>query len=98
MLPPEVLRLMQPVVLGALEREGYHLDDESHRETLPELLGPETWSLLMAEPPPWRPWYYMKRPSERRVADLVHRVLDDLDGLAGDAPGISPEPDSQQAP
>lgn len=91
-VPPEALRLLQPLIRVALEREGLDPGDEAHRETARALLSPLTWAVLTSEPLRGPPWYRTRRRAERQVADVVHRVFDDLDRLAAGGGDSQPIP------
>jgi len=78
-MPPEVLRLLQPLIRFALERQGLDLRSEAHRSAARRLLSPLTWAVLEAEP--LRQPYGLRTlwPNRRQVAASVHAVLDDLE-------------------
>ena len=81
-LPPETLRLLQPLIRVALEREGHSATSEHALNRL----SPVTRSVLDIDPRRHQPWYRTRRPDEREVAEAVHAVLDDLDRLRTDHP------------
>lgn len=76
-LPPETLRLLQPLISVALEREGLG-------RIRPSSL---TRAVLTTAPLPRSGWIRTSRPDVRQVAALVHAVLDDLDSLSTDRRG-----------
>jgi hypothetical protein len=80
-LPIETLRLLKPLIEVALVRAGMDPADEGQRRSARPVLAPLTWAVLESEPwkPPKRAW--AARADERQVADLVLRVLDDLERL-----------------
>lgn len=80
-VPPEVLRLLKPLIVAALERQGLDLDDEAQLESARDLLSAPTWAVLTADVLEWPSWFRTVRPDERAVADVVHGVLDDVDRL-----------------
>lgn len=82
-LPPGTLRLLQPLIRIALEREGVETSDESAIAAARSLVSPLTWAVLTTEPMARPGWIGTVRPAARRTADVVNRVLDDLDRLAG---------------
>lgn len=88
-LPPGALHLMKPLIRLALERENLDPEDEAHRPSARSRLSPLTWAVFTSDPSRRPHWLRTFRPDEREVADIVHAVLDDLDGLAsgGEPPG-----------
>jgi hypothetical protein len=80
-MPPQVLRLLKPPIRVALERMGLDPTDEAGRVSARTLLSPLTWAVftsdLRSAPDPFR----VRRPDERQVAEVVHRVLDELEAL-----------------
>lgn len=82
-LPPEALRLLQPLVNVALERAGIDTDDEQSAATTRGLVSPLTWAVHTTEVLERPGWTATVRPDARHAADVVHRVLDDLDRLNG---------------
>ena len=93
LMPAEALRLLRPLILLALERQGLDMDDECAVEAAPPLVAPMTWAILKSDPLPWPRWHQTRRPNERDVAEVVHTVLDDLDRLASGGGGRSPHAD-----
>jgi hypothetical protein len=81
-LPPDALRLLQPLIRVALERAGLDPDDEAGLESVRARLSPLTWAVLTSDPMTPPDWYRTRRPDPRRVAEVAHRVLDELDDLA----------------
>jgi hypothetical protein len=65
-LPPGALRLLQPLIRVALERE------PSRR------LSPLSRAILESNPLKRPTWIRTGRPDRRETASIVHRVLDDL--------------------
>lgn len=82
-VPPEALRLLRPLVHVALERAGVDMDDEQSLAAARALVSPLTWAVLTTEPLERPGWIATVQPNARHAADVVHRVLDDLDRLAG---------------
>lgn len=70
-LTPESIRLLQSLIRATLDREG--LDPTDH-----DRLTPLTRAVLVAKPIERRSWLATRRPAPERVADVVHRILDDL--------------------
>lgn len=79
-LPPEVLYLLRPLVEVAVARAGL---DPGDRKTAGRRLSPLCRAVLAADPSKRPPWYRLVRPDRRVVAGAAHRVLDELDRLAG---------------
>lgn len=93
-MPPQVLRLLQPLIRVALEREGLHPGNEPNAEAVRARLSPLAWAVWTTDPLQPPPLFGTRRPDERRVADAVHRVLDDIEALdaghhAHDNPGAT---------
>jgi hypothetical protein len=82
-LPPETVRLLQPLIRATLQREGLDPADRESRETARAMLSPLSYGVLMSDARKRPAWYRMLPPDERSTADVVRRVLDDLDRLAG---------------
>lgn len=80
-VPTDVLRLLKPLIGTALEREGLDPRDERHREAARARVSPLTWAVLTSTPLAEPRWFRTRRPDERTSAEVVHRVLDDLDRL-----------------
>lgn len=85
-MPPETLRLLQPLIRVALEREGLDHADVAARETARALLSPRTFAVLMSDARKRPPWFRMLPPDEAGTAEVVRHVLDDLDRLATSEP------------
>ncbi|HEX2167961.1 MAG TPA: hypothetical protein VHG09_12075 [Longimicrobiales bacterium] len=81
-LPPGTLRMLQPLIHVALEREGIETDDEAAIASARTLVSPLTWAVLTTEPMERPGWIRTMRPATRHTADVVHRVLNDLGRLA----------------
>lgn len=79
-LPLEVVRLLQPLIWYALEREGW-ARERTRREDLQAVLSPLTLAVLFADPRTIRSWLDTRRPNRNRVAAVVDAVLDELDAL-----------------
>lgn len=77
-LPPETVRLLQPLIRVALEREGLGCGKLARTS-----LSPLTLAVLAADPLQRPNWFRTHRPDGRQVAEIVHGVLDDLDRLSG---------------
>lgn len=92
-LPPDILRLLKPLIVEALELDPTH---EEPPESAREMVSPLTWAVLTTRPLKAPHWFRTVPPREREVAEVVHRVLDDLDRVAsgaGDpAQSIHPNP------
>lgn len=80
-IPPGTLRLLQPLIRGALVREGLDPDDRASIEAARASLAPATWALLRTEPLKHATRFRTLRPDPRAVARAVNDVLDDLDRL-----------------
>jgi hypothetical protein len=81
-LPPEAVRLLQPLIRAALEREGLDPADASCLASAGELLSPPTWAVLAQDPVERPRWFRTLWPDVRATAEVVHSVLDDIDHLA----------------
>jgi hypothetical protein len=82
-LPPGTLRLLQPLIQVALERDSIDTGDEQSVARARTRVSPLTWAVLTTEPMERPGWIRTVRPDARHVADVVHRVLDELERLAG---------------
>jgi hypothetical protein len=80
-LPREVRDMLRPLVVTALQRQGVDPHDDAGRATARRLLSPLSWAVLTGESRGPLAWLQARPPNRRRVAGLVHRVLDDLDRL-----------------
>lgn len=78
-LPPEMLRLLQPLIRVALEREGIHPHDRGYPDAARRLLSAQTWAVLHSDPLNWPPRSRTLRPDKRKTAEAVHAILDELD-------------------
>src|SRR5690606_6710799 len=88
-LPPETLRLLQPLIAGALERAGIPADTE----TRVSVLSPAAEAVLRAEALSHIGWRGTVRPDARATAAVVHRILDEVATLSPAAAGrITPQP------
>ena len=96
-MPPEIVRLLKPLIRQTLDLDP---NDETQLASARRHLSPLAWGLLTSEPPTGSPWFRALRPNEREVAEVVHRVLDELDRLAaGGFEARRPSsPDSSRAP
>jgi hypothetical protein len=81
-LPPETVRIIQPLIRAAVQREGLDPADRESRETARSMLSPLSYGVLMSDARKRPPWFRMLPPDERTTADVVRRVLDDLERLA----------------
>jgi hypothetical protein len=82
-LPPGALRLLQPLIRVALEREGVDPGGDTGAATAHELLSPLTRAVLECKILT-RPSRLRTLPSdERMTAEIVHRILDELESHAG---------------
>lgn len=85
-VPSAVLRHLKRLIKVALERDGLGPADGAQHEFAHRPLSPLTRAVLTAKLLDWPTWFRTVRPNEREVAEVVHRVLDDLERLgAGDA-------------
>lgn len=91
-LPPEILRLLQPLIEVALEREGIDARDSAWPDSARRLLSAETWAVLTTEPLKWPPRHRTRRPDKRKTAELVHAILDELDRLGSGGLGATEHP------
>lgn len=76
-LPPETIRLLRPLVVAALARHravGTETEASALTRALPGL-----------EPQVWPRWFQTRSPRPTRVAQAVHRVLDDIDRMEAHA-------------
>jgi hypothetical protein len=80
-VPSGLLHLIQPRILSALARSGVDPSRPGAAAAARRRVSPETWALLAAEPLRRPSRYVTRRPSPRRVAEVVLRVLGDLDRL-----------------
>jgi hypothetical protein len=86
--PPEVLRLVQPLIRAALDLDP---GDDAGLASARALVSPLTWAVLTGEALRQPPWFRTLGPNGREVAEVVHAVLDDLDRLsAGATAAIQP--------
>lgn len=77
-LPPDVLRLLRPLVAGSLEIDP---DDKARLASVLPRLPPTTRAILTTEPLPRSYWLTTLRPNAWEVAEVVHEVLDELHRL-----------------
>lgn len=77
-LPPDVLRLLRPVIADALDIDP---DDVAQVAAAGRRLSPLAWSVLASDPIPRSYWLNTLRPNEWEVAEVVHEVLDELEHL-----------------
>lgn len=80
-MPRDVLRMLRPLIVTALQRQGVDPEDARGREAARRLLSPLCWAVLAGRPRSGLAGLPTDLPDRRRVAELVHRVLDELDGL-----------------
>ena len=99
-IPPEILRTLQPLIRTALGQDDPLVADPAYVESFRWALSPLTWSVLNSDPLKQPIWLRTRWPNPREVAEVVHHILDDLDGLAasGRGPHHAPRIDSQQEP
>lgn len=95
-LPPETVRTLQPLIAVALERAGIDPGDPSQRQAVRRRVSPLTWAVLNSDPLYLPRWYETRAPDERQAADVVRRVLDDLERIAAGGPVERSEPASPQ--
>lgn len=81
-LPPETLGLLQPLIREALALSS---DDEAPAEVDREKVSPLTWAALTSDPMKDVHWLNSLPPDHRQVAEVVRRVLDDVERLASGA-------------
>jgi hypothetical protein len=91
-LPPEVVRMLQPLIEVAIERAGLRPGDRRVTGTTRTPLSPLIRGILRTDSSTRPPWYRMVRPDRREVAATVHRVLDELDRIAAGAAGVRATP------
>lgn len=72
-VPPEVWRRLRQAARLRLAEAGVDMDEPRDRDPARAMMSEETWRVLAASPSPGT----VHQP--RRVAAIVHRVLDDLD-------------------
>ena len=84
-MPPAVLRLLRPIVRSAL---GLGQHDEVDREVVRNLLSPVTWAILVSDPLEHTHWFLMRPPDARKVTEVVHHVLDDIERIAPHGEGL----------
>jgi hypothetical protein len=77
-LPPAVLRLMRPLIAGALDMVW---DGEAPPPRVRKQLTPLAWAVLTSDPERRLPWYRMVAPNRREVSDAVHSLLDEIESL-----------------
>jgi hypothetical protein len=82
-LPPETLRVLQPLIRTALERQGIDPDDRRSRTAARTRLSATTLAILIAKPAKRATWLDTLRPDAHETARVVHDVLDELDRLDG---------------
>lgn len=80
-LPPDTIRLLQPLIVEALARRGLDASDPAHRTAIRGLLSPLAWRVLVSDPRYLPRWYETRRPDMRRTADAVRQLLDELERL-----------------
>jgi hypothetical protein len=85
-LPRETVRLLQPLIGAALEREGLDPGDRASRWLLSPLSRAVLTTDLEKRPHRLR----MMRPDARSTAELVHAVLNDIDRIPIRARGTTP--------
>lgn len=89
-LPAAAIRLLKPLIGVSIERKGLDPSDQDQLESARGLVSPLTWAVFTSDPLLWPRWYQTRWPNEQEVADVAHKVLDDLDRMAGG--GWAPEP------
>lgn len=100
-LPPETLRLLQPLIQLALEREGLDPREGAYAGAARRLLSARTWAVLDSDPLKWPARSRTRRPDERRAAEVVNDILDELERLGDRAAGVATQsevPSSGRAP
>ncbi len=80
-LPPDIIRMLRPLVIAALERRGHDPTDPAGRPAIRRLLSRPAWSVLDADPRYLPRWHETRRGDTRRVADVVRQILDELERL-----------------
>lgn len=83
-LPPEVVRVLQPIVRSELEAAR---GAPGHARPSPALQ-----AILRFESPDARPRERGRRGDERAVAEVVHQILDELDALQASPDSSSERP------
>ncbi len=74
-MPPEVLRMLQPVMSSALDVD---LEDRPAVEATRARLSPHAWAILATEPLPRSYWLTTVRPNAWEVAAVVADVLAEI--------------------
>jgi hypothetical protein len=82
-LPPEVVRLIRPLIESAIGRHGFDATDVDAGDPIRRLVSPLTWVVLTADIDRRVRWYRMVPPDRAEVASAVHEILDDIDRLNG---------------
>jgi hypothetical protein len=95
-LPPEILRLLRPLIEAAVERAGVPREDGWVEAARP-LLAPATCAVLASESQKRPFWVRLSAPDERGTADAVAAILDDLERLAEGRP-LAPIPPTPRLP
>ena len=93
-LPPDTIRMLQPLIAVALDRAGLDADEETHRPAIRRALSPLAWSVLTSDLWYVPRWYETRRPDTHRVADIVRRVLDELERVAAGRSAAQADPRS----
>lgn len=80
-LPPDVLRMLQPLIATALDIDA---DDRAAQEAARHRLSERAWSILTAEPLPRPYWFATVRPNSWEVAAVVADLLGELHRVSTD--------------
>lgn len=88
-MPPETVRLLKPLIRSALD---VGPDDDLRAAARKARLSPLSWSVLACDIDPHPGWLGTVRADERRVAEVVHQVLDEIERLDAGGPGTRTPP------
>lgn len=83
-MPPDLLRLLQPLVAAALDIEE---GDRAAQEAARHRVSDRAWSILVAEPLPRPYWIATVRPNPWEVAVVVTDLLSELEEVSTARPG-----------
>lgn len=88
-MPAEALHLLKPLIAAMLDVPA---DEAARSDAARSRLSPLAWAILTTDPTRRPPWFRTLAPSEGEVAEVLHRVLDELEELA--AAGLTPSASS----
>lgn len=78
-LPPATIRILQPLIEAALDRDGAGPDSPLRRAAALQRLSATTRAILAHDATVNPPWFRTVRSDADRTAEAVSRVLDELD-------------------